>query len=233
MSNSTELTQLQSEVKRLEEMIRAESQANQRVSRIPLAVSAVLVLLLSCFLLINYFKVRSELTPERLGKSLREELLEVSPKALREFNILGKDLLPVYVEEWQKQIQAAWPEISKKLDDEIGKIGDNVTRNVDTLLSESEERVLRKTEKVMLDNFPQLKDPEQSKEVERRLHELCDTSLTKAILHFDRLFSRDVASLEEALLKFNVADTHETKVDLEKKFLHLWLQLLDQEIMEL
>jgi len=233
MNNPSELKQLESEVKRLEEMIQAEGLAHQKVSRVPLAVSAVLVLLLLCFLLVNYFKVRSELTPERISKSLQAELREVSAPALREFNLLGKDVLPVYVAEWQKQIQASWPQISKKLDEEVGKIGENVTHTVDTLLTESEDRVLARTEQILSENFPQLKDTEETKKIDRRLHELCDTALAKAILNFDRLFSKDVTSLQEALLKFEVTDSHETRVDLEKKFLHLWLQLLDQEIMEL
>ena len=37
----------------------------------------------------------------------------------------------------------------------------------------------------------------------------------------------------ETLHDQDVTDTGESTVDLQKKFIHLWLQVLDQEVMEL
>ncbi len=53
------------------------------------------------------------------------------------------------------------------------------------------------------------------------------------LLDFDASFSVDLSRLEEAVFHFDLSDGDEQTVDLQKKFMHLWLQILDQEIMEL
>jgi hypothetical protein len=62
---------------------------------------------------------------------------------------------------------------------------------------------------------------------------MCDETLKKTLVDFEKLFSRDVEQLQTTVFKFNVSDGDEETVELQKKFLHLWLQLLDQEIMKI
>ena len=79
----------------------------------------------------------------------------------------------------------------------------------------------------------ELADPAKQQDLERRLHAVCDETLEKSRRDFEALFVQDVSRLQQEVLKFDVSDTHETTVDLQKKFLHIWLQLLDQEIMKI
>jgi hypothetical protein len=157
----------------------------------------------------------------------------VTPAAIREFNLLGKDLVPLYAAEWQKQFSAAWPEISRKLESEMSELGNNVLISVHTQLAESESRVLDKTQQVVFASYPALSTGKSREEVTRRLHTISEDALIKALGNFDTKFSKDIDSLQSTLLKFDLTDANETTVDLQKKFLHLWLQLLDQEIMAL
>jgi len=153
--------------------------------------------------------------------------------AIKEISRLGEDLMPIYFAEWKRQLQAAWPEISSKMEEELLKLGSNLTNRINQYFTESENRVLESTEQILAQNFPELKDPTKQAELNHRLHATCDQALEKVLLNFDKQFSGDVARLQEEIFRFDVSDKGETPVDLQKKFLHLWLQLLDQEIMKI
>ena len=233
MSGSTEVRDLQAEIRALEEKLHAEGRATQRVQRTSLVVAAVLGVVLLTFLLINYVRIRSELTAEKFTRSIEKELQEVGPVAIKEISRLGEDLMPVYFAEWKSQLQAAWPDISSKMETELLTLGSNITTRINQHFTESENRILESTEQVLGENFPELKDPKKLAELDRRLHATCDQALEKVLLHFDRQFAGDVAQLQEEIFRFDVSDKGETPIDLQKKFLHLWLQLLDQEIMRI
>jgi hypothetical protein len=141
--------------------------------------------------------------------------------------------MPIYFAEWKRQLQASWPEISNKLEAELLELGSNLTSRINHYFTESENRILEGAELALGENFPELKDPGKQAELNRRLHATCDQALEKVLLDFDKRFSGDVARLQQEIFKFDISDKGETPVDLQKKFLHLWLQLLDQEIMKI
>jgi hypothetical protein len=86
---------------------------------------------------------------------------------------------------------------------------------------------------VVVGSYPDLGSPSRRAEIEKRVHLACDSALEKALVDFDGLFSKDVDEFQRTLRGFNLSDGKESKLDLQKKFLHLWLQLLDQEIMKI
>jgi len=233
MNLQTEIQQLDAEIRQLEKLVHNEGVAVRRSGSAPLLVSAVLATIILVFLVINYVWFSSQLTPQKLTASLEKELVEVSPAAMRQVTILGQDLLPVYADEWKKQMQAAWPQVAAKLEAEVVHLGDDVLFAVHRTLAETEARVLAETEKSIHAAYPDLNDPSQREEIAARLHAACDEALAKSLGDFDALFSKDVRKIEDLLLRFDVTDTNESTVDLQKKAIHLWLQLLDQEIMEL
>lgn len=233
MSTNTELSRLEFEVRRLEEAFQATNRAMKRVSTASLAIGAGLFIVITTFVLINYFKFRSEMTEDKLARSLEKQLIELSPTALKEAHRLGTDLLPVYAAELKQQVEAAAPQIATKIEEEMDQLVANVLATTHDALLKSEKRVLEKTQHVVFDAYPQLKDPKEQAALTAELHATCDEAVGKAILHFDSLFTKDVDRLQKVILSFNVTDTNEPTVELHKRFIHLWLQLLDQEIMEL
>lgn len=233
MVDSTELKKLETQVQDLEASMEAERLALQRASRTTLGFAAVLASVVLVFIVINYVRVRQELTPEKLSRSLEQEIHEIGPSALREMNLLGQQLLPVYAAEWRKQLEASWPEISCRLQDEFGKLADTLGERTHATLAATEDRLLSRLSEVVARDFPDLASPQKRAEIEARVHAACDDALEKALLDFDGLFAKDVGRLQEAIFDFDVSDGNESKVDLQKRFLHLWLQLLDQEIMKI
>ncbi len=228
-----DLKELEVEVQQLEDVLQSQEKTARIAGRAPLFISLALMLIIGCFVLVNYVRLRAELTAEKFAKSLKEELVEVTPVAIREFNLLGKDLLPLYTSEFQKQFAVAWPTIAKKLENETSELGNNVLLTVHQNLNETEARVLDKTQQVLFTSYPPLNNAKDREVLTRKLHTLCENALVKALGNFDAKFSRDIDKLQADLMKFELKDTDGATVDLQKKFLHLWLQLLDQEIMAL
>lgn len=217
-------------MRRLEENLAAQRNAQALLSRTSLVFGIVILAVIACFLALNVAKVRAEFTAEKVSKSLEKELAEFGPTALRELSVLGRDVLPVYLEEWQKQFTAAWPEISAKLERELGRLSDNMTGRLHETLAAMEERSLEKVRRVLAKHYPELSDPSQQAELAKRVHTHCEKALEESLLEFDRMFSKDVQRLQDVVFSFDVKDGDESTVDLQKRFLRLWLQLLDQEI---
>jgi hypothetical protein len=233
MNRDRELRQLEAEVRQLEEATAAGNLASRQTSRSAMGVTSALALTISVFLLANYFNLRSAWTREKFQQSLAEELGELSPKAAEEARLLGRALLPVYATEGRKQLQELAPEISSRSEEELLRLNNDLLATVHDKLLASQRRLLQAAEKMVFDSYPGLRDPAARAELEQRLRSVTEDAIEQALVDFDRRFSEQVRSLQEAILKFDVADGDESVVDLQKRFIHIWLQLLDQEIMEL
>jgi hypothetical protein len=233
MSTSNDLKQLEAEVLQLEDAIQANNSALKRAARTSIGLGLALLVVIVCFLFLNLAHLRGEMTQEKLTRSLSQELTEVSPLALRELNQLGQELLPIFIAEFRKQLETAWPDVAQRVQDELNRLSDNLFAEAHELVSASEHRILESTSKALFDCYPQLNDQKHRNALEQRIHGICEEAIVQSLQTFDSLFSRDVARVESALLQFDVTDNHESPADLQKRFIHLWLQLLDQELMEL
>jgi hypothetical protein len=233
MSTELDLQKLEGEVRRLEQSLEAARAASRAAQRIAILIGTAMATLVGGFLLINYFNFRAEFTPEKVKASIAQELRDVSPAALREFGQLGQELLPVYTEELKRQFQAAWPSIKDKVDNEVTLLAEHATTRIDRRMTDAEGRVIDTSQALMQKHYPELADPKVQETVTRRVHEVCDGSLQKALDGFNALFARDMRRVQHALLQFEFPPSSVPTVELQKKFLHLWLQLLDQEIMQL
>lgn len=233
MSTELDLGRFEREVRRLEESLGSARAAAERAHRTSLVMGACIALIVGTFLLLNYLNFRAELTTEKLAASIQHQLREVSPAAFREFGQLGQELLPVYASEWQQQFQAAWPAIKEKLDAEMTLLANNAVTRVDSHLNACEQRVLDETRRVLVSNFPEFEDPKAQEIMTARIQEVCEGSFTKALDDFNTLFVNDMTRVQRAIAEFELPEIQASTIDLQKKFLHLWLQIVDQEIMQL
>ena len=233
MSTDKDIKGLETEVQRLEESLKKEVAYTQKTARyvtsIPLALSIVLLV----FILINYVNITTEYTEEKFSDSLRQEMQELTPTAVRELRSLGDVVLPVYIKEFRDQFVSMGPEILKRFHTELDELSNDVLTGVHEHLTQAETRILEKSEVALFESYPNLSDASQQREITESLRGLTESAVTDAILNFERRFGKHVASVRDELLQLDVSDTGETQVDLQKKFIHLWLDLLDKEIMEL
>jgi hypothetical protein len=225
-----EIQQLEAEVKRLESLLERQVAAHRRAARNSLLATSFLVALVLLFVGVNLINFRREFTEENIRRSLSKELQELSPIAAREFSLLGKDVLPAYAEEARRQIPKMGPQVSEKLEQEVDRLVEDVLAGTNQTLRDTESRLLARTEKILAERFPDFQGGGLQAEIERRFHGSLDRSMAGVLQEFLDRYGKDVKSIEEKLLKFDLSDSTETGLDLQKKFIHLWLQLLEEEI---
>jgi phage gp37-like protein len=197
----------------------------------------IVAIVLSCtvlfFVLVNYLHLRRQWTQEKFQTSLQKEFAQLSPLAMKELNAAGQELLPVYAREGQKQLNILMPEIAIAMRRELDNFCGDVIANTHTHLAESQDRVIAQTAKSVFAEYPDLKDPVKRQELHAHFEKETTRAVQASVLEFERLFSNDIETLKASLLKFDLKDGNESNVELQKKFLRLWLQLLDEEIKEI
>ncbi len=224
---------LEDDVKEVENLLHQETLLAQRAGRLSAAVTVSLVVVVLSFVAVNFFNIRNAFTEEKLSRSLEKEMRELSPTAMWQIEELGRDVVPVYAAETRKQLSQMAPEILKRFHQELDQLSGDVLSGVDKRLRDAQAKVLVETEERLFAAIPSLKDPSQREELKKRLKSHVEVAVSKTLGRFNERFAKHVESIEENLLKLESVDPNVSPLDLQKRFIHLWLQLLDQEIMEL
>lgn len=224
---------LQEDITQMEELLRREEMDSQRSARWFTTLTIALLLIVVGFVAANYLWIRHEFTEENLTRSLEKEMREFSPAAMRELGILGEHLLPVYASETRKQIIDMGPAMAGRFKAEIDQLGNDILVDVQQKLDRGQTRVLARLEKTLFDSYPSLHDPKRREAITENFRNSTERSLLRAIGSFHVRFAPHVDRIREAIEQIDVSDTGESELALQKKFLRLWLQLLDQEIMEM
>ena len=233
MDEARGVNELNADMQRLEEAMKAERTMERRTTKTTMVITVGLCLTICAFLLANYINLSNNWAAENFKASLQKEITELSPTAMYELNMLGKELLPVYAQEGRKQLMALAPDITQMCHEQLDMLSGDLMKSVHDKMHASQESVLEKVEAVIHSCYPSLHDPAQREVLENRFRMITEDALAASVVSFERKFSKDVTNVREALFRMDVSDTGESTVDLQKKFIHLWLQVLDQEMMEL
>ncbi len=233
MGSEKEIQRLEEEVQILEDLVAQDALLARRASRNSTIVSLSLCFVIFVFVAANAVNIAMEFTEERIADSLEAELREFSPVAIRELKILGQDVFPVYAQEVRDQLTELQPIIFERFATELDQLSIELLASVHRHLDEVQQRVLADTEKALVESFPSLASESMREKLRRRLRDTTENAVASTIGDFNRRFGSHLKRVEEALWDLDLADSDETPVELQKKFVHLWLQLLDQEIMEL
>jgi hypothetical protein len=119
------------------------------------------------------------------------------------------------------------------LAEQVKSLGYDLQSDVRALLFDSEERLRARTSELVMAEFPSLQDPRQQAALEENLRRTTERSIVAAIADFDERFSADADALALVVADFDVSDSDEPTVELQKRFIRSWLQLLDEEIRNL
>ena len=233
MSSDHRLNEVESEVKRLEGALTYGTAAARRSARATLVIASALALVVVAFIITNFVNLKSEWTQEKFSESLDDELAELRPVAEKELKKLWAQVLPIYMKEGKAQMERMGPQMGERFDRELDILCKDITVGVHDRLHSTQTRVLDAVHKTIYDSFPHLQDDVKSELLERRFQDVTEQSITNAMVKFDRKFGERVEEFQKTLVTFDVSETTDDSVDLQKKFLGLWLDLLKSEIMEL
>lgn len=226
-------TRMEAELAQLENELAVEAQARTSLARTKRIVVVMLSATVVLFVLTNLLFFRSEWTGDKIKAGLEKELRELSPFAIQEVNALGKNLVPVYAEEAQTQLQSLMPRISTMLEHEVQALGTDVVESLHEELLASFENLNGKISAELFQSFPQLNDPAVQEEFRERFRQRVERETLALLMDFEKRFKGDIDEVTETLLQFELSDEAGSNGDLRKKFLRLWLRLLDLEVAQL
>lgn len=227
------VAQLERDLEVLETARREELAAERRTRTIGWTIACVIIAVVGGFLAFNLRYFQRELSEDKLSASMQRELDTLNELAVTELEQLGSHLLPVYADEGRRQFEVMAPEISSMLASQVESFGVDLQSDVRGLLIDSEERLRANTSELLLAEFPAMGDPRQQAALYENLRRTTERAVAGAITDFDERFSADVQALEVVVANFDVSDSDEPTVELQKRFVRSWLHLLDEEIEKL
>lgn len=224
--------ELRSRIEALVRATRNERQAIRRASITVALVSSALLIIVAVFAFVNYRHIKSEWTEEKLAAGFQKELEVLNPSANKELRQLGQHLLPIYAQAGRQKFMDMAPEIAERINAEVNHLGAHLTSDARSRLTSSVDRIRSRTADVIFAAYPGLEAESEKEELTNSFRRLTEDSVSTTINDFAVLFATDIRKLETKIHAFNTAPTDEPTVELEKRFIHLWLQLLDAEIMK-
>ncbi len=231
--DESDITGLETRIRKLEEARRRERAARRHASRALGAVSVAGLLIVATFGLALYLHAKQEWTEDKLTASLQHEMEQLNPMAMAEARALGEDLLPIYAAESRKQLRWMAPEISRRLGRQMKLLSRELRADLHAKIVSSEESIRLQTSQALFEAYPDLRDPAERERLTKSFRAITEDAVTGAVTDFDQRFSKDVQDLEQTILAFNKTESEDSTLELQKKFLHLWLELIDMEIMKL
>ena len=139
----------------------------------------------------------------------------------------------IYAAEGKSQLKRMGPEISRRLNRQLDLLGQELNMGVHAQLTVAENRIKAHTLEALFAAYPELRDSAEQRMLTASFQTIAESAVVDAVSGFDRKFSDDIDALAETIFEFNEEESEETTVDLQKKFIHLWLQMIDAEIMKL
>lgn len=233
MQSDPSAQRLAQEIERLDATILHERAIERRISFTVISVAIGIGIIIFGALLANFLYFQSEWTDEKFAASVQAELEVLKPDVSDSIRRLGEKLAPVYVAEARRQLPNVAPAFSRELAKQFDRLSADFQADTYGRLQKTEDRIRDRSSQVVFASYPGLAADAERQKLTNSFRKITDQAVTGAIQEFQMRFSRDSERLQQTILAFSEADPSETTVDLQKKFIRMWLQLLDEEIMKL
>jgi len=232
VNTQPEFEAVERQLAELEVLVETEHASARRASRFVLGAYVAMFGLVIAFVSVNYNYISEELSPSNFEAGLQKQVERLSPVAMEQAIRLGETLLPVYAREAQSQLADRMPEIERKLAHETAMFAQELRQQTMSKLSASEQRVREATEISLSHAYPELDSPEAKAEFVMKFEAMTQDALADALVEFDKRFRGEVDELMEMIARSDLGYTDEPTHELQKRFLHLWLVLIDEELMK-
>lgn len=205
----------------------------RRTARVSTLLKLALLCVVVTFAVANVLYFRSAWSAEKFKEHLKVEMEEISPVAMRELSGMTRSLVPVYVQEGRAQLSKRGPEIREVLEHEIGILGYELTQRFHEKMAGSMHVVTTQAREELVKAWPDLEEPARQAELRDRFMKTLEKAVLDAALTFQNRFDEDVQSFVDTVSGFQVENPDQDPSELKRKFIRLWLRLLDQEVQKL
>jgi hypothetical protein len=226
-----DLTTLDAEVARLETILDAERQAARRRARVFAVFAVLLLAVVSGVVLGKWSDLSDEWTPENLEASLSREMERLGPVAMDELVEMGQHLVPVFMQQGADQFEGHADEIREAMSTEFDGLLADLRNDMRVRLEITRDRIRAGAEKMLLEQYPELADPEERTRLVTAFVAEADHALHTSIDDFVKRYAKEVDSFATVLGRFDAAGAEYSTPELQRKLIHLWLMAIDDRIM--
>ena len=115
--------------------------------------------------------------------------------------------------------------------EELDRFVLDVVANTKNRVTDSEERIRALTLQAVNEVYPELDTPEEKAAFVQTVSDTAIAALHSRMKEFQERVSMDTGRLRESIVNFQVNDEGMSTIELQKRFLHLWLMIIDEELM--
>jgi len=210
----------------------SEYEATQRRGRFLTAFFAFgILVVVSAWSFTIYRTVRANFTEERLQASARQEMQALLPGLSDQATELLRDLRPVYEAEVRKAAPAMLPRLQGRLKDEMLALGHGLANHSKDVFAGALISAAQDGEQELKKAFPLLENQEEMQRLLDRLHSGLEKETEKFLIETTETarpgMERFLVTLSGFPRRPGVTDD-----ELHRQFLHLWVLLLDQGLMQ-
>jgi len=223
-------SRLDDEVRRLEASLAAARDASRRRGRTLAALSAIVLACAGGFLYDAWSTVQHQWSNERLAKSLSREMETLGPMAVAEMVTMTEALLPVFTDEGRQQLERRQPEIEAVLNNQAAVFMDELREDTHARLLTTKARIQNGAGQLLISQYPDMTEERQELLVHLFVSSI-DQQLNASVDDFVRRYSIEAQTLMDALYRFDVKGEGIPTQELQRQLVHLWLQAIDERIM--
>ena len=219
------------QVSELDSLMRSADSNGKRLRNIQIGATLALVAIFVVSLTAIYGKGRSMYTPEKIQASLPPQMEAIQPALMDTFRGVVDVAGPHYARLGQERLEAVLPKVGQALEAELVGLSDGLARGAEqrvaAALAEVEQKQLAKL-KALYPNLDEKKFAALRNEWARELQ--TDTELVLA--DFQERVLTDFSTLSMTIESFGPSKFDDfEKNELVRYYAHLWLTLIDVEVM--
>ena len=212
----------------------AHRESEARYRRMEVMMSVTLGCIVVAFVAASYFTVRANYSDEQLSARLNSEISALAPEISNALFEVGEQVMPTYVEMGEKKLREALPQVELALNKELEKLWAGVTEQVETDFNASLDRSAKKLEERLREEFPELLDEPGLALLETEINEMLEKDTGEFLNSFFDRYSQDLNKLYKMIDGFHPNRFERlSDEELAAQYVHLWLTLLDREILGL
>ena len=222
---------IEAQIARLEQTLEAERKAARRSTRVLAGASLLMLGAVSAVLFNGWSTLRTEWSEEHLAKSLSREMEHLGPMAVSELLVLSENLLPVFAQHGADQLESRSGMIEDQLATQLDALLADLQSDTRSRLFQAKQRIRRGTEQILLEQFPELSDPGERERMVSAFTACADEAINDSLEQFVQRYSHDVDAFATALGHFDMLGTEVPSDELQRQLIHLWLQAIDEKVM--
>jgi len=203
----------------------------RRTSRTLMGVTAAMLIICGSSVFSMLSHVRSEWSEDKVARSLEREAEAIAPQVADQLSAMVGELVPVYGTEAARQYQSLAPQLRRRVLEELDRFVLDVVANTKNRATDSEERIRAVTLQAVNEVYPELDSPEEKAAFVQMVSDTAIAALHNRMKEFQERVSMDTGRLRESIVNFQVNDEGMPTIELQKRFLHLWLMIIDEELM--